>query len=422
MVWSAPQCRVPVSAARIAALALLCAPVAALADDAPSDAAPADTEAEAEPVFALSGEYILDAVAVVRGPERGVRYVDLASLNAQLDLDAAAGWSGARLVAQVIAGTGQRPNDLAGTLQGINNSEVPGNRVKLYEFYLAQSLAAGAVELRAGFIDLNAEFYSNDAAGLLIAPAFGIGSELAATGPNGPAIFPSTALTAAARIKPTDNSYAAFAIVNAEAGVLGDVGGMAPLFQQGALLIGEGGWSGRGKAAVGAWSYTRRQNDIRLLDASGDPLRARARGAYVLLEWPLGARIDPEEDAPHKAAIFLRAGISDGDTTPYRGGWQAGVLVNRVLPTRPDSQFSLGVNRAWLADKFRANAADAGNPLDGAETGFEVTYADSLAAWLTLQGDLQYVRNPARNPAVNPAARDAVIVGLRFIFAFDMAA
>ncbi len=371
--------------------------------------------AEASSVLALSGEYILDAVAVARGADTSVRYVDLAALAAELDLEAAAGWNGARLVVQGIAGTGQRPNDLAGTLQGINNSEVPRNRVKLYELYLAQSLADGAVILRAGFIDLKAEFYNNEAAGLLIAPAFGIGSELAATGPNGPAIFPSTALTAAVHIEPTQDTYAAFAIVNAEAGVLGDAGGMAPLFQQGALLIGEGGWTGRGKAALGAWSYTRKQDDIRLVDASGAPLRQRERGAYLLLEWPLGGRVDASEDAPHKAAMFLRAGFSDGDTTPYRGGWQAGVLINRVLPSRPDSQLSIGANRAWLAGKFRLNEADAGNQLRSAETGFEITYADRPASWLTVQADAQYVRNAARAPGL----RDAVIFGLRFIFAFS---
>lgn len=401
--------------APLGALAMLGAASPALAEDAPAPEAP--PPAAASPAVTLSGEYILDAVAVARGADRGLRYVDLATLTAEFDLDRLAGWNGARLVAEGIAGTGQRPNDLAGTLQGINNSEVPGNRVKLYQFYLEQALGDWPVLVRAGFIDLNAEFYSNDAAGLLIAPAFGIGSELAATGPNGPAIFPSTALTAAVHVEPSDNSYAAFAIVNAEAGVLGDVGGMAALFQQGALLIGEGGWKGRGKAALGVWSYTRRQDDIRLVDTSGDPLRRRARGAYLLLEWPLGERIAAEPDAPHKAAVFLRAGISDGDTTPYRGGWQAGVLVNRVFAARPDSQLSVGVNRALLADKFRLNEADAGNPLRGAETGFELTFADRAASWLTVQADAQYVRNPSRAAP----ARDAVVFGLRFIFAFDTA-
>lgn len=382
-----------------------------------SQPAPApSTTAAREPALTLTGEYIVDAVATVRGTDTGVRYVDLATLTAALDLEAAAGWRGAQLVAQAIAGTGQRPNDLAGTLQGVNNSEVPRNRVKLYQLYLAQSLADWPVTLRTGFIDLNEDFYSNEAAGLLIAPAFGIGSELAATGPNGPAIFPSTALTAEIRINPSSDTYANVAVVNAEAGVLGDVGGMAPLLQEGALVIAEGGWTGAaGKIALGTWSYTRQQDDIRLRDAAGDPLRQRAKGGYVLLEWPVGGRVGPDPDAPRKAALFLRAGISDGDTTPYRGGWQAGVLVNRVFAARPASQLSIGANQAWLSDKFRLNEGDAGNPMRAAETGLEITYADSVAPWLILQGDAQYVRNPNRNPQ----ARDAVILGLRFIVAFS---
>lgn len=374
---------------------------------------PAPTSAE-RPAITLTGEYLLDVVAVAQGSGTGVRHVDLATVTAEIDLDTAAGWSGARLVAQGIAGTGQQPNDLAGTLQGINNSEVPENRVKLYQFYLAQQLADWPLTIRLGFIDLNEEFYSNDAAGLLIAPAFGIGSELAATGPNGPAIFPSTALTAAVRVEPTQDTYAAFAVVNAEAGVLGDVGGLPPLFAHGALLIGEAGWTGWGKLALGGWSYTRSQEDIRLLDSAGDPLRQRARGAYALLEWPIGAPVTLDEDAPRKASLFLRAGISDGDTTPYRAGWQAGILINRALPGRPDSQFSLGANQAYLADKFRLNEQETGNPLRSAETGVEMIIADRLAPWLSVQADAQYVRNPSRAAGT----RDAVIVGLRFAFSF----
>lgn len=373
-----------------------------------------DPASPAAPLITLTGEYILDFVAVAHGNETGARYVDLASLAAELDLEAAAGWQGARLVAQGIAGTGQRPNDLAGTLQGINNSEVPHNRLKLYQLYLAQRLGEWPVTLSAGFIDLNEQFYSNEAAGLLIAPAFGIGSELAATGPNGPAIFPSTALTAAVRVEPTVDSYAAFAIVNAEAGVLGDVGGIRPMFKQGALIIGEAGWTGSGKIAFGAWAYTNRQDDIRLLDAPGDPLRQRAQGGYVLLEWPIGAAIAPAPDAPRKASLFLRAGISDGDTTPYRGGWQAGVLVNNVLPGRPESQLSFGANQAFLSGKFRLNEEAAGNPLRGDETGLELTIADRVMPWLNVQADAQYVHNPSRAAG----SRDAIIVGLRFILAF----
>lgn len=141
--------------------------------------------------------------------------------------------------------------------------------------------------LRLGFSDLNAEFYSNEAAGLLLAPAFGIGSELAATGPNGPAIFPSTALTARLRLEPGRNSYVQGAVVNAEAGVLGDHGGIRPLFGKGALLIAEIGTTGPVRLAAGLWRYTRRQENIRPRDTAGDPLRRRARGGYALAEVPL---------------------------------------------------------------------------------------------------------------------------------------
>ena len=135
--------------AGLAGIAALSGAVPALANGTEQDEAAAPA-----PVVTISGEYILDAVAVVRGSDEGVRYVDLASLSGEVDLDAAAGWQGARLVAQVIAGTGQQPNNLAGTMQGINNSEVPRNRVKLYQLYLAQQLADWPVTIRVGFIDL----------------------------------------------------------------------------------------------------------------------------------------------------------------------------------------------------------------------------------------------------------------------------
>lgn len=393
----AMACRPAAASLALLGAALLPA-TAARAQDAAAE--------EPSPVFTLESEYVFDIVGVARGADEGVRHVDLLTVTGELDLEAAAGWRGARLVAEAIAGTGGQPNLLAGTLQGIDNAEVAQNRVKLYQFYLSQQLADLPVTLRAGFIDLNAEFYANDAAGLLIAPAFGIGSELAATGPNGPAIFPSTALTAMIHAEPSADTYAAFAVVNAESGVLGDRGGIPGMFEEGALLIGEAGLTRFGKIALGAWSYTQRQDDIRLVDAAGDPLRQRAQGAYVLLELPLASE-------PAQARLFARAGISDGDTTPYSGGWQAGVLLGAVLPGRPDSQLSFGANQAFLTGKFRRNEAEAGIARRGEETGFEITLADKVAPWLTVQGDAQYVRNSDRTAG----SRDAVIFGLRFIFA-----
>lgn len=377
----------------IGALAAACLPAAAVARD---DSASPST-------VAIEAEYKLDTVALVHGPREGVRRVDYLSLAADVSLDKAVGWKGARLFVHGIAATGGEPNLLAGTLQGINNIEVVDNRVRLFQAYLEQDLAVLPGSLLVGLSDLNAEFYVNDAAALLIAPAFGIGSELSASGPNGPSIFPSTALAARLKLEAGRHGYAQFGVFNAEAGVPGERGGIRKPLDKGALLIGEAGWMGRGKLAAGIWTYTRKQDDIRLTGPHGAPVRQRARGGYVLVEQPLVERGDASVIA------FARAGVSDGRTTPFSGGWQAGLLATGVLPGRPAGQLSLGLNQAFLSARYRGNAADAGEPAGRRETGLELTYADALAPWLSLQPDFQYVWNASRDPD----ARNAAVLTLR---------
>jgi porin len=365
----------------------------------PSTRAAAQTS-PASDALTFEAEYVHDLTSVAQGADTGLRRTDYTSLSADLSLDSAIGWNGANLFVHAIASTGGRPNDLAGTMQGVNNIEVPVNRVRLFEAYLEQKLPGIRGSLRLGFSDLNSEFYTNEAAGLLLGPAFGIGSELAATGANGPAIFPSTSATARLRIEHGEHGYVQFAAVNGEAGVPGDPGGIRPLLRNGALLIGEMGIAAKGKFSIGAWTYTQRQDDIRLTTPGGDPVGSRARGAYLLAEHPIIAE---------SLAGFVRAGISDGNTTPYSGGWQAGVLASRVIAGRPQSQLSIGVNQAFLSAKYRANAAESGESLRSAETAAEITYSDSLASWLTVQPDVSYVWNPSRAAS----SRNALVLTLR---------
>lgn len=371
-------------------------PALALALSGPAAA----QEAEGERALAIEAEYVQDLVGVTQGAGTGFKQTGYFSLSADLSLDQAIGWSGARIYVHGIASTGGRPNDLAGTLQGVNNIEVATNRARLFEAYLEQEIPAIHSSLRLGFSDLNEEFYASDSASLLIAPAFGIGTEFSATGSNGPSIFPSTAPMVRLKVEPGRGTYVQFAAVNADAGGPGDAGGVRPFLNNGALLVGEIGIAGKGKLALGAWTYTRRQDDIRLIGPTGDPLTARARGIYLLAEQPI---------IGEKLIGFLRAGLSDGDTTPYEGAWQAGLLASSLVPGRPDSQLSIGVNQAFLSEKFRANAADAGDPLRSAETALEVTYSDKLAKWLTIQPDVQYVWTPSRSAS----SGHSVVVSLR---------
>ena len=364
--------------------------------------------AEEGSALRLGGGYTVDVTGTVSGglAKRG-RVLDDLQVSADLDLDRAVGWTGATAHVLLLNNSGAMPNDDAGTLQGVDNIEVTRQRARLFEAWVEQGFGDKG-SIRAGLYDLNSEFYSNDSAGLLIAPAFGIGSELAATGPNGPSIFPSTALAVRARWTPNEHVYAQAAVLNANAGVLGDPGGVHTSFDNGVLLIAEAGWQGRGKVAFGTWRYTDKQDDIRAVTPAGGPVHATAKGAYVLLERQLAGG-----DEGRKTTAFARLGVSDGDTTAFKGGWQAGVLVEHVFDRRPDSAFSVGVNQAFLSGKFRDNAFDAGQRLTHSESAIEMTYSDKIGP-VTIQPDIQYVKDPGADGGVGHALVAILRVGVEF--------
>ncbi|HEY0043278.1 MAG TPA: carbohydrate porin [Allosphingosinicella sp.] len=357
----------------------------------------------------IEASYKGDVASVVSGGlERGTHILGNGELTLDADL-AKFGWSGARVKLHLLSVHGANPNDLAGTAQGINNIEADPDRTKLYQIWLEQSFAGDRASILVGMTDLNAEFYQNDAAGLLIAPAFGIGSELASTGPNGPSIFPSTAFAGRLRVTPSEGLYAQVALFNAKAGVLGDVDGVDFKMRDGALAIAEAGITRNGKLALGYWRYTKRQPDIVRTDAQGDPLGRVAQGLYLIAERPLAG----SEEAGRQLTGFTRLGVSDGDTSPFQGGWQAGVLLEGVFKGRPDTRLSFGVNQAYFSRKFRLAALGSGSALKRAETGLEITYQHPLGPYLSVQPDLQYVLNPAGSAGT----KNALIVGVRFTVA-----
>lgn len=368
----------------------VCAPAAVLALSA--------TPAQADDTVSWSVAYTADVVAgwsddvTTRG-----RFLDNLDIVGDVDLERAFGWGGATLHAHILNNSGEIPNDDLGTAQGVDNIEVADQHLRLFEFWVEQGFGGGSV--RAGLYDLNSEFYSNESAGLLIAPAFGIGSELAATGPNGPSIFPSTAIAVRARFDFSEQQSVMLAVLNASAGVPGDPDGVDTEFDHGALLIGEYGWRSSFNFNVGAWTYSEDQDDIRELDGFGNPQQERAFGAYATYERPFNEQMTG----------FVRVGFSDGDTTSYSSGWQAGVLIEAPFASRPDSQISFGAYQGRFSAKHRDNERDLGVDAADAETGFEITYSDQITPWLRVQPDLQLVLDPGGD-----RARDELwVAGLR---------
>ena len=273
-------------------------------------------EAPAAPAVDLAGEVIVDVAGLVSGTgDRRLRALSNVNLTADLDLEQLAGWSGARAHFHLLDNRGARPNDAAATLQGVDNIEVPDAGLSLFEAWAEQDLGQRGASLRLGLYDVNSEFYANESAGLLIAPPFGIGSELAATGPNGPSIFPSSALAARLYV-PVDGGFVRLGVVNARASTLGDRGGVDFSFRDGLLLIGEAGRSeGRVRGNIGVWRYTRNPEDSYETGPDGAPLRKPSQGAYAVIEGDLLA-----SGGARQVTAFLRAGLSDPHTTPFQIG------------------------------------------------------------------------------------------------------
>jgi porin len=355
---------------------------------------------EDAPAVTWTAVYTADVMGPVQGgAAQAGRFLDNTDLVADVDLEKAIGWKGATLHGYLLNNSGGMPNELAGTLQGVDNIEVAMPRAKLYELWFQQTFAGGRGSALAGLYNLNSEFYANDSAGLLLAPPFGIGSELAATGPNGPSIFPSTSLALRLAYKGEGGGYVRAAALNAHAGVPGDPGGPRFTFDEGALVIAEAGIEGDSHLGVGAWRYTRKQDDIRDVDIHGDPVKRTAQGAYVLGEHGLGGGWTG----------FFRIGVSDGTTSPFQGGWQAGLQRSPALASRPDSAFSIGVDQAWTSSRQRDLTAAGGDNPSRDEAGLEITYSDKVLPHVTVQPDLQLIGHPGGLAD----ARTAVVVGLR---------
>jgi Carbohydrate-selective porin, OprB family len=127
------------------------------------------------------------------------------------------------------------------------------------------------------------------------------------------------------------------AVINAHASTIGDGGGVDLDFDEGLLLVGEAGIEqGALKASIGGWLYTRKHDDLFVTDLGGVPLLRRSRGLFAVAEWMMPAGEDRE------LTWFMRGGISDGRTSPFSGGAQAGFKLAPLLTQRPD-----GPDRCW---------------------------------------------------------------------------
>lgn len=340
------------------------------------------------------------------GIQRGSSGVDNLDLKLTLDGEKLYGVPGSTAFIYLLNNMGGQPGGkYVGAAGGTDNIEVPEQTAKLYEAWLEQAFADGKLSLRAGLYDLNSEFYVTDASGLFLNPTYGIGTEFAATGQNGPSIFPTTSLAARLLVQPSERTYAQVAVLDGAPGDTNNANGTHVRLggKDGALLAAEAGcrdddW---GHYGVGAWRYTARDDDW---DGTGSHHNG---GVYLIGERTLYSHAN---DPDRKIDGFARFGVANGDVSQFSHSWSAGFVYTGVFEADKEGQMGLAVSQAVNSGAYRRSVAAS----DKRETQIELTYSTMPLPWLTVQPDLQYTINPGTDPALSNATTAGVRVVINF--------
>lgn len=369
------------------------------------------SEDDEGPAIDLSVVYTADLWANTRGGlRRGERYLDNLDVTLTVDAERALGWDGATIFLYGLYNNGKSLTDeLVGDLQVVSNIDAGSQAVRLYEAWVEQRIAGDRASVKLGLYDLNSEFDTNDSNALFINSSHGIGPDFSQTGQNGPSIFPVTSLALRADYKVTENMLVRAAVLD---GVPGDPNRPKRTTVKlgngdGALIVGELEYTDdMTKVAAGTWRYTAKFEDILATQVAGTSIeRGRNDGAYIFAERKLTGET---KEGPGLAA-WARLGVADDKFNPVESYVGGGLVYTGLVPGRAEDQLGLAVAHVSLGTPYRRALELAGEASSKSETNIELTYRASLAPWLTLQPDIQYILNPGANPAL----KNDLVMGLR---------
>ena len=297
--------------------------------------------------------------------------------------------------------------DYVGDLQGLNNIEADTGW-RLYEVWTEFAFGKANTTLRAGVLDLNAEFDAPETLGLFVAPPHGIGTEFSQTGSAGPSIWPLTGLGIRAAGE-WENGFAwRFGIYDGAPGSA-DGAAFSDLHvdsDEGALLIGELAYSSErfNKISFGVWSYSAEFDRIDADLIANPTPESGNQGFYTLIDVSLGDIGDTAFDGA------LRFGSAEAKFNPVDNYIGAALTASNFWPGRPDDALGFAVAYAHMGDVYRATQAFNGAPATSAEVSYELVYSTNLSDWLAIKPGVQFVQHPGADAAL----RNSWIVGLRF--------
>ena len=381
------------------------------------------------------------------GMKRGAAYDGLFQPEVDVDLQKLLHWQGASFSVSLIQGEGpSMSNGWVGNLLNVSGTDAVPPATRLYNLWLQQNFFDNALSLRAGIMNVEAEFLTSTTASLFMNSTFGWPGWTALDLPGGGPAFPLSAPAVRARIQSgPEGFYLQSAVFGGDP--TGHDGSSSPgtgipsgtviSFNGGALLIAEAGYAiNQGSDAkalpmdykLGAWydTSTRFQDQryatdgLSLADPASTGIPRDHSG-----DWGIYGVADlPLYPAPDGGGLsgFARAGGSPGDRNLISFYADAGVAYQGLFPGRAGDTAGLAVGFARIGSNARGLDQDIQEfsnpsvPVRSQEVVLELSYLVQVTPhWMTLQPDVQYIINPdggVLNANGGPR-RNALVLGLR---------
>lgn len=322
-------------------------------------------------------------------------YRGLFDLAATFDLEALGGIEGGTffVYGEDLHGRSATSNHV-GDFQMLSNIDNPTNFTQVSEYWWQQELAEGAIWVKAGKQDANADFCALDLGGDFLNSSFGLI-------PNVPMpTYPHQGLGAA--LFATLGERLSMGAGFYDGGAIGTTWGFSTLGHFGCMSIAELKWDPQlaifgGKPSayrIGAWHHSGEWDS---LDGSGT--FADNQGWYAAFDQLL---LLEEEDEEQGLGFFVQYGNAPDDRNAVENYFGVGLLYRGPIEGRDEDLCGVGLAHARFADELRMT--------DGMtyESAIETFYRAQVRPWAAVQPDLQFIANPGGNQ------KDALAVGVRF--------
>ena len=383
------------------------------------------------------------------GGRRGTSYNGLTNAKLDIDLDKAAGWSGAEFLVNAYDIHGHGPTrSLVGNQQILSNIEATPS-VKLYDFWLDQSLFDKRLSVRLGQEGANDEMMVTQYGALFLNSSLGFPGMAALVLPSGGPNYPMATPFARVNFQATDNWKLVAAVYNGDPAPPGggdpqirDRNGTAFRLNDHALSFGEIWYSPDPKAPgelpttykLGAWYASNHFADQRFDSAGG--LLANPAGTGRALQhtgdWTIYGVIDQmvwrrAGTKDQGIGVFLHAMDGPGDRNLSNFFVEGGMNWRAPIASREDDVFGLAFTYLGISPAARHFSRDlvafggAASAYAADETVVEATYLAPITSSLTLQPDIQLVFNPGAGipgPFGRRTLTTAIVIGTRATFKF----